>query len=155
MIEKEIFAATITFKALEHKIEESLPLDKLGEFKRGLDKFVGAKTSLSPTVAVGETPAPSVNEAPSFLAEENPILKVITALIPNPNQRLQLFSFIGYLTTIAFLAGTGFNQLYLEQSTFGANGLRDYFAILAWGFGAEATCSVVTNALRRTDESKP
>ena len=68
---------------------------------------------------------------------------------------LQLFSFAGYLTTIAFLAGTGFNQLYLQRSTFGADGLRDYFALLAWGFGAEATRSAVTNALRRTDESKP
>jgi hypothetical protein len=101
-----------------------------------------------------EVPVSPATEASSYSTDENPILKGVAVLIPSPNRRLQLFSFAGYLTTIVFLAGTGFNQLYLERSTFGADGLRDYFALLAWGFGAEATRSAVTNALRRTDETK-
>jgi hypothetical protein len=35
--------------------------------------------------------------------------------------------------------GSGFNQLYVENPTFGANPWKDYFALLAWGFGAEAS----------------
>jgi hypothetical protein len=153
VIETEINQAAEAFKALKNKVEDILPIDDLGEFKRGQDKSVGGETPT--TEPVTEVPVSPATEVPSFPADENPILKGIAKLIPNPNQRLQLFSFAGYLTTIAFLAGTGFNQLYLERPTFGADGLRDYFALLAWGFGAEATRSAVTNALRRTDESKP
>ncbi|MBD2534101.1 hypothetical protein H6G97_33025 [Nostoc flagelliforme FACHB-838] len=153
VIETEINQAAEAFKALKNKVEDILLIDNLGEFKRGQDKSVRGETPA--TEPVTEVPVSPATKVPSLPTDENPVLKVISTLIPNPNRRLQLFSFAGYLTTITFLAGTGFNQLYLERSTFGADGLRDYFALLAWGFGAEATRSTVTNALRRTDESKP
>lgn len=153
MIETELNQTAEALKTLKDKVEDTLPIDDIGEFKRGQDKSADSKTpDDEPSVEVPVSPA---SEIPSFPADENPILRGIAALIPNPQQRLQVFSFAGYLTTIAFLAGTGFNQLYLQRPTFGADGLRDYFALLAWGFGAEATRSAVTNALRRTDESKP
>ncbi|MEL6469901.1 MAG: hypothetical protein AAFQ74_09250 [Cyanobacteria bacterium J06623_4] len=98
--------------------------------------------------------APQSAEQPSFSADENFILKGLSWLGLTANQRLQLFSTAGYLTTIVFLAGTGFNQLYLEKPTFGADGPVDYFALLAWGFGAEATRNAITNVLRRTDADK-
>lgn len=153
IIETELNQTAEAFKSLKNKLEDMQPIDDVGDFKRGQDKSVGGKIPTS-ELAI-EVPIPTVTETPPFSADENPILKGIAVFIPNPNRRLQVFSFAGYLTTIAFLAGTGFNQLYLQRPTFGADGLRDYFALLAWGFGAEATRSAVTNALRRTDESKP
>ena len=152
VIEAELNQTIAAFEALKHKAEDGRP-DDIGEFKRGQGKSVDGQTA--PSEPVVQIPISPPSEIPSFSADENPILKGIAVLIPNPNRRLQIFSFAGYLTTIAFLAGTGFNQLYLQRPTFGADGLRDYFALLAWGFGAEATRSAVTNALRRTDESKP
>ncbi|UBF28533.1 hypothetical protein K9N68_12025 [Kovacikia minuta CCNUW1] len=152
VIETELNQTMAGFEALKHKAEDGRP-DDIGEFKRGQDKSADGQTPLGETVV--QIPVSLPFEIPSFSADENPILKGIAVLIPNPNRRLQIFSFVGYLTTIAFLAGTGFNELYLQRPTFGADGLRDYFALLAWGFGAEATRSAVTNALRRTDESKP
>jgi hypothetical protein len=93
-------------------------------------------------------------EISSLPSDDHFILQVIANLIPKPNQRLQIFSMAGYLTTIAFLAGTGFNQLYLESPTFGSNGIKDYFTLIAWGFGAEATRNAITNAIRKTDTPK-
>lgn len=150
-IEDGIVQAIADFETFKSTVADTSLLGDLGEFKRGEGKSVNAEPpSNEPEAAIAPPP-----EIPAFPADENPVVKGISALIPNPTRRLQLFSFAGYLTTIAFLAGTGFNQLYLERPTFGADGLRDYFALLAWGFGAEATRSAVTNALRRTDESKP
>ncbi|MEL6158519.1 MAG: hypothetical protein AAFR18_04785 [Cyanobacteria bacterium J06627_32] len=111
-------------------------------------------------------PAPSLSSAeamqaqdfeghPTFSPDENPILKWLGAAGLSANQRLRLFSTAGYLTTIVFLAGTGFNQLYLEKATFGEDGPVDYFSLVAWGFGAEATRNAITNVLRRTDGDKP
>jgi hypothetical protein len=40
---------------------------------------------------------------------------------------------------IIFLAWLGMIELYSGKPTFGAEPLRDYFALLAWGFGAELT----------------
>ena len=35
--------------------------------------------------------------------------------------------------------GIGFNELYVQKATFGAAPWPEYFALLAWGFGTEAT----------------
>jgi hypothetical protein len=45
---------------------------------------------------------------------------------------------------IIFLAWLGMIELYSGKSTFGAEPLRDYFALLAWGFGAELTRESIT-----------
>ncbi|MGI0486441.1 hypothetical protein ACN4EK_13460 [Pantanalinema rosaneae CENA516] len=50
---------------------------------------------------------------------------------------------------ITSLAGVGFNQLYVSNSTFGANWFGDYFMLLAWGFGAEVSRESVTKVLQR------
>jgi hypothetical protein len=54
---------------------------------------------------------------------------------------------------IAVLTGGGFNQLYWAKPTFGANGWGDYFALLALGFGTEATRNVVTQVANKSDAS--
>ncbi|MBV6627681.1 MAG: hypothetical protein KI793_32950 [Rivularia sp. (in: Bacteria)] len=63
-------------------------------------------------------------------------------------KRLQAFKLISYGIAVVFLAGVGFNQLYNDQPTFGADPWKDYFALLAWGFGAEATRDAVTKVIQ-------
>jgi hypothetical protein len=64
------------------------------------------------------------------------------------SQRLKAFTSGSYVIAVVFLAGAGFNQLYVDQPTFGANPWKDYFALLAWGFGAEATRDAVTKVVQ-------
>jgi len=59
-----------------------------------------------------------------------------------------VFNWIGYAIAVILLAGAGFGQLYVAQPTFGGNRWTDYFALLAWGFGAEATRDAVTKVVR-------
>ena len=142
-----IVEANPILNTLKRKAEDSVPVDGLREFKAGKGKGA-TETIHSSEVAM---PHARITETPVATLDDTFVFNGIAALIKNPKQRLQLFAIAGYLTTIGFLAGTGFNQLYLENPTFGSGGLRDYFALLAWGFGAEATRSSITNALRRTD----
>ena len=60
--------------------------------------------------------------------------------------RLHLFSAVGYIAVLLLLGGVGFGELYVGRPTFGAWG--DYFALLAWGFGAEATRASVAQAAK-------
>ena len=62
--------------------------------------------------------------------------------------RLKLFTGTSYAIAVIFLAGTGFSQLYIDNLTFGANPWKDYFALMAWGFGAEATRDAITKVVQ-------
>jgi hypothetical protein len=68
--------------------------------------------------------------------------------IGKASRRLRGFVWASYAIAVTFLAGAGFNELYADKATFGAAPWRDYFALLAWGFGAEATREAVTNSIR-------
>ncbi|MDF5726662.1 MAG: hypothetical protein PUP92_01145 [Rhizonema sp. PD38] len=58
------------------------------------------------------------------------------------------FNWLSYAIAVSLLAGAGFGQLYATQPMFGANGWSDYFTLLAWGFGAEATRDAITKVVR-------
>ena len=60
----------------------------------------------------------------------------------------QAFKLVSYGIAVVFLVGVGFNQLYNDKPTFGADPWKDYFALLAWGFGAEATRDAVTKVIQ-------
>lgn len=62
--------------------------------------------------------------------------------------RLRCFTGVSYGIALLFLTGAGFNQLYVDNPTFGANPGKDYFALLAWGFGAEATRDAITKMIQ-------
>lgn len=64
------------------------------------------------------------------------------------NVRLKVFTVSSYIIAIAFLAGAGFSQLYVDKPTFGDNPWKDYSALMAWGFGAEATRDAVTKVVQ-------
>ena len=63
-------------------------------------------------------------------------------------QRLYIFNIVSYGIAIFVLGGAGFTQLYAANKTFGSDGLTEYFALLVWGFGAEATRETVTKVLQ-------
>ncbi|GEM_PF-600246 len=54
-------------------------------------------------------------------------------------RRLSWFTWLTYAFAVIFLALAGFVELYGGRIDFGAKGISDYFTLLAWGFGAEAT----------------
>jgi hypothetical protein len=62
--------------------------------------------------------------------------------------RLRTFTLTSYVIAVTLLAGAGFSELYIANTTFGANAWADYFALLAWGFGAEATRAAIAQMVR-------
>jgi hypothetical protein len=68
--------------------------------------------------------------------------------IQKANVRLRLFLWTSYAIAVVFLAGAGFVELYADKPKFGAAPWRDYFALLAWGFGAEAARDAVTKTVK-------
>ena len=63
-------------------------------------------------------------------------------------RNLRLFTWVSYGLAWLLLAGAGFGELYVSRATFGANAWADYFALLAWGFGAEASRQAITEVIR-------
>jgi hypothetical protein len=64
------------------------------------------------------------------------------------SRRLRWFAWLTYGTAVVLLALAGFVELYATQPSFGAKGAADYFALLAWGFGAEATRSAISDMVQ-------
>ena len=62
--------------------------------------------------------------------------------------RLRLFTVASIVIALVLLAGAGFIELYVNKPAFGASVWGDYFTLLAWGFGTEATRSAVTDLVR-------
>jgi hypothetical protein len=63
-------------------------------------------------------------------------------------RRLQIFAGASYAIAVILLSGVGYLELYVNNPTFGATPWPDYFSLLAWGFGAEATRDSVTKVLQ-------
>jgi len=62
--------------------------------------------------------------------------------------RLRWFTWVTYGVAVIVLALAGFVELYTIRPDFGAKGVSDYFTLLAWGFGAEATRSAVADMIQ-------
>ncbi len=67
------------------------------------------------------------------------------------SERLRTFGIVAYVVAVVLLGLAGFIELYVDKATFGANAWSDYTALFAWGFGAEATRSAVTDLVRGWD----
>ncbi len=63
-------------------------------------------------------------------------------------RRLRWFTWLTYGVAVLFLALSGFVELYAARTDFGARGVGDYFMLLAWGFGAEATRAAVADMVQ-------
>lgn len=63
------------------------------------------------------------------------------------NFNLKIFAWVSYAIALMLLVGAGFNEMYLKQDTFGERPFGDYFALIAWGFGAEASRDAIGKTL--------
>ena len=63
------------------------------------------------------------------------------------NLNLKIFAWLSYAIALILLVGAGFNEMYLKQETFGEKPFADYFSLLAWGFGAEASRDAISKAI--------
>jgi hypothetical protein len=87
------------------------------------------------------TPTPKgLTQTESWLSSPPTIhVQSLPEKIAGAGHRLQWFTVLTYTVAVVFLALAGFMELYGARLDFGANGIGDYFTLLAWGFGAEAT----------------
>lgn len=65
--------------------------------------------------------------------------------------RHTFFSLLLYFLTGLFLAGLGFNNLYLDNPSFGAQPVLNYLTLLAWGLGAETSVTSIAGLLKKWD----
>lgn len=128
------------FKTWQQKVEDEI--DRIDQMIRQQAGNEGARGQLLITARDFDDTSPS--KLPDLVPDARPLqLNPVQA-----TRNLIVFNWIGYAIAVALLAGVGFRQLYVEQPTFGAYGWSDYFALLAWGFGAEATRDAVTKVVR-------
>jgi hypothetical protein len=94
------------------------------------------------TATAGDTPEPAGEAVPEAHLEWLPFAP------GDAKSRLRWFEIATYAAALILLGGTGFNEVYIKKLTFGAELWSDYFTLLVWGFGAEATRDSVTSTLR-------
>ncbi len=75
-------------------------------------------------------------------------LRSIEAQVASAGTRLRVFTLITYAVAVILLALAGYVELYVTRSNFGSNNVADYFGLLAWGFGAEATRAAITDMVQ-------
>jgi hypothetical protein len=118
--------------ALEQEIDGAIALLPAAPVHRGMEKVGRGGEIFAMPFAIAPAARP--------LSLERQIQKA--------NVRLRLFLGASYGIAVIFLAGAGFVELYADKPKFGAAPWRDYFALLAWGFGAEAARDAVTKTVR-------
>ncbi len=101
-------------------------------------------------VPAGIAKAASVSPESDRMAITLPAVRVmsLSEQIDSAGRRLRWFTWITYGLAVILLALAGFVELYDGQSTFGSAGIADYFTLLAWGFGSEATRSAVATMIQ-------
>jgi len=132
------------YQALQSEVEQAIAeveeavakLAPPGATARGLEMVAKGMSGVAAIPLRLLAPAPS---ARPLTMEER---------VTGARTRLWWFTRTSYIIAVALLAGAGFGELYVANAAFGANPWGDYFALLAWGFGAEATRAAVTEMVR-------
>lgn len=90
------------------------------------------------TVVVGrdETPA-------------RPVERGFMAGVPWAKLRITGFRVAQFLILITLWGWTGYNELYVQNPTFGSDWLSNYFTLIAWGFTSEAARATFTSLAGR------
>ncbi|HEV2911895.1 MAG TPA: hypothetical protein VGX92_01145 [Pyrinomonadaceae bacterium] len=96
-----------------------------------------------------------LNDVSLGMADAHPLsppslkgFKAARGAAADAERRLRIFTKVSYVVALILLAGMGFGELYIARATFGANAWADYFAMFAWGFGAEATRASVAQTVK-------
>jgi hypothetical protein len=145
------------FEFLETRLQNLSPDES--SFQEWTSTIKEAKASLEKDIAESVEPTSSATRG---LAGRSPgeILNQVQPLPPGPaissvfhskgvaqaDRNLRWFNRVSRVVAIALLAWLGMTELYGSNATFGANPMRDYFALMAWGFGAELTRESVLRA---------
>jgi hypothetical protein len=126
-------------------------LKQMASVDQAMDSTIATATPLIPTrrgmEQVGRGSSAAIFATPFAIAPATRPLS-LERQIQKANRRLRVFVWTSYAIAVTFLAGAGFIELYGDKPTFGANPWRDYFTLLAWGFGAEATRDAVTRTVQ-------
>jgi hypothetical protein len=95
----------------------------------------------------GEAESPA--EAPR-LTSPAPAARTLPKTPPGADARfrIRLFTWATYGIAVLLLAGAGYGELYMSKATFGADPWGDYFSLIAWGFGAEASRASVAEMVK-------
>ena len=121
------------------------------------DRITAVLASLPAPVAVSVLPMAAAMDAPGSESPAALLVWLSNLHMPTltelghdkgPRVRLAVFAWGSVILALLLLALVGFNELYANNPTFGAVWLTDYLALLAWGFGAEATRASVTNLVQ-------
>ncbi|WP_019505717.1 hypothetical protein [Pleurocapsa sp. PCC 7319] len=113
-------------KNMAQEINEAIP--------RG--RGVASEKSLAMT-----TEQPVIGDAPTGISFN------IQKSLQKANLNLKIFAWSSYAIALLLLVGAGFSELYIDNETFGDRPFRDYFSLLAWGFGAEASREAIAKAI--------
>jgi hypothetical protein len=111
-----------------------------------LEILMAGDLGFAPGVAKG----PEVSPESDRIAITLPAVRVrsLDTQIHDARRRLRWFTWITYGLAVTLMALAGFVELYEGQSTFGSAGIADYFTLLAWGFGSEATRAAVATMIQ-------
>jgi hypothetical protein len=121
------------------------------------DRVTAVVASLPAPVAVSTHPTAAAMDAAGAESPASLLIWLSNLHMPTlaelgrdkgPRVRLAVFAWGSVILALLLLALVGFNELYANNPTFGAVWLTDYLALLAWGFGAEATRASVTSLVQ-------
>jgi hypothetical protein len=131
-----------SFQAWKSTVEED---------KASLEKDIAELVPVGP--AASATRGIAGRSAGEILSQVQPLPPgpAISSVFDPQNQakadkNLKRFNWVSRVVAIALLAWLGMTELYGSNATFGADPMRDYFTIMAWGFGAELTRESVLRA---------
>lgn len=82
-------------------------------------------------------------------ATSRPVTTGFPASLPWARMRLYGFRLAQFLILITLWGWTGYNELYIQNPTFGSDWLSNYFTLVAWGFTSEAARATLTNLAGR------
>lgn len=143
-------------QGLQHELDGVPPIDEnaFKEWQKKIDNTIDELDTAIKQQALAETGGTPITARDANYTTPptlpNPVPEVTSAQ-PSPKQaarNIYWFNWLSYAIAVGLLAGAGFGQLYASQPMFGANGWSDYFTLLAWGFGAEATRDAITKVVR-------
>ncbi len=155
--------------ALRRRADDNPPaVDALSALQKEADEAIAAVQAAQAAAAAAANAGDSPDDAPMrTLGEVRGVALDAGAAVPGMEpvpvvqsmllsqqapqqaaQRLQIFLYGSYGVLLVLLAGTGLNEVYGRNFTFGAQPFTDYLTLLLWGFGAEATRDSIVSTLR-------
>lgn len=151
-------------QALQEQVA-SIPPDDTGAYaalEEEIERAMQQVADLTPTEVLRGELSPEYAMTPKGVAGLDALASPMglltslpqTTVQPLPEQiaeagrRLRWFTALTYIVAVVFLALAGFVELYGARVDFGVNGVGDYFTLLAWGFGAEATRAAVADMVQ-------